>query len=1297
MAIQSPPTPPSKVRISIDRGGTFTDVHASVPGRDDIILKLLSVDPSNYKDAPTEGIRRVLEIATGQKLPRGQLLDLTPIESIRMGTTVATNALLERKGARSALLITKGFKDLLVIGNQSRPNIFDLSVAKPGVLYEKVVEIDERVTLKGYAEDPDPQPIEEAEDVVRGITGEYIHVLVKPDMKKIKNDLQMLWEEGYRSIAVVLLHSYTFPAHEKLIGQTAIEMGFSVAISSELQPMIKAVPRGMSATADAYLTPVIKEYIDSISSNFTGGFASGSTRCEFMQSDGGLVDFRKFSGLKAILSGPAGGVVGYAQTSWDDDEQVPIIGFDMGGTSTDVSRYSGVYDHVFETTIAGVSIQSPQLDINTVAAGGGSILFWRNGLFVVGPESASAHPGPACYRKGGPLTVTDANLFLGRLLPEYFPKIFGPNEDEPLDVEITRQKFTELTDKINNEQRSKGWNEFTPEEVALGFLSVANESMSRPIRALTEARGYDTSVHHLSCFGGAGGQHACSVAAVLGISRVIIHKYSSILSAYGMALADVVHEATQPASDVFNSSTEQYFRSKLEALAESSTEELEAQGFSRECIRHEMYLNMRHDGTSTALMILKGDDWDFGTEFNKRHQIEFGFLSPDKQILVDDIRVRSIASSSRQKEISPYMQMMKTAPKDVSSTDANGLTIVYFGGSRIQGPAMIIDQTQTIVLVPGATANILGSCVVIDLKKKSPALDGTAAMSTNPTSISPIQLSIFGNRFMSIAEQMGRTLQKTSVSTNIKERLDFSCALFSPDGGLVANAPHVPVHLGSMQFAVRYQHKYWAGNLKDGDVLISNHPSCGGTHLPDITVITPVFDKGEIVFYVASRGHHADIGGCLPGSMPPTSTELWQEGAAIEAEKLVTGGVFNEERMTELLLKEPAQYPGCSGTRCLQDNMSDLRAQVAANQKGISLINGLIKEYGLERVHTYMYAIQSTAEIAVRELLKTTAKTLSSTLEAVDLMDDGTPIALKITIDGEKGEAVFDFSGTGCEVFGNTNAPTAITHSAIIYCLRALVKSDIPLNQGCLNPIDIRIPPRTLLSPSKGAGVVGGNVLTSQRITDVVLKAFNACAASQGCCNNLTFGTGGKTANGEHVNGFGYYETIAGGSGAGPTWVGQSGVHTHMTNTRITDPEVFEKRYPCILREFSLRKGSGGRGLHPGGDGVVRDIEFLIPVQCSILSERRSHQPYGLQGGGPGASGKNLWVRRSEETSDDRVVSLGAKATVAMGKGDRIVVQTPGGGAWGSGDEERTVNRVLKDQFLAKGSVDRYKTIQETN
>lgn len=651
-----------RLRISIDRGGTFTDVHASVPGRSDIVLKLLSVDPANYRDAPTEGIRRVLEIATGKTLPRGELLDLAPIEALRMGTTVATNALLERKGARSALLITKGFKDLLSIGNQSRPNIFDISVSKPDVLSEKVVEIDERITLEAYAENPNPEPIEESEDVVRGVTGEHVRILVKPDMQVVKAQLLQLWEEGYRSISVVLLHSYTYPHHENMIGDEAIQMGFSVAISSALQPMIKAVPRGMSATADAYLTPVIRDYIESISSNFKGGLASKTSRVEFMQSDGGLVDFRKFSGLKAILSGPAGGVVGYAQTSWDDDERVPVIGFDMGGTSTDVSRYSGTYDHVFETTTAGVSIQSPQLDINTVAAGGGSVLFWKNGLFVVGPESASAHPGPACYRKGGPLTVTDANLFLGRLLPEYFPKIFGPNEDQPLDVEITAEKFAELTAIINEEQRSKRRIEFTPQQVALGFLNVADESMSRPIRALTEARGHNTAVHNLACFGGAGGQHACSVAAVLGISRIIIHKYSSILSAYGMALADVVNEIQQPAADVFNASTQGIFQSKLQALVQQSTAELESQGFPQKNIRHELYLNMRHAGTSTSFMILKGEDWNFASEFEKRHQVEFGFLTKDKPILVDDIRVRSIGSSPGAKEKSPYVQVSTRYP-----------------------------------------------------------------------------------------------------------------------------------------------------------------------------------------------------------------------------------------------------------------------------------------------------------------------------------------------------------------------------------------------------------------------------------------------------------------------------------------------------------------------------------------------------------------------------------------------------------------------------------------------------------
>ncbi|KAI1774280.1 Hydantoinase B/oxoprolinase-domain-containing protein [Hypoxylon cercidicola] len=1269
-----------KIRISIDRGGTFTDVHAIVPGQPDIILKLLSTDPGNYADAPTEGIRRVLELATGQKYPRGQPLSLEHLEVLRMGTTVATNALLERKGARSALLITKGFRDLLRIGNQARPKIFDLSAARPGVLSEDVLEIDERVIPF------QPKSSQEAFPsckTVDGVTGEKFRLIKELDLEQIRSTLQTLQEKGYRSIAVALMHSYAYPKHERLIGELASSMGFAVSLSSSLQPMIKIVPRGMSATADAYLTPVIKTYIDSISDNFVGGLdGSHGCRIEFMQSDGGLVDFRKFTGLKAILSGPAAGVVGFAATSYDSSEKIPVIGFDMGGTSTDVSRFDGHLDHTFGSSIAGISIQSPQLDISTVAAGGGSILSWQNGLFMVGPESASAHPGPACYRKGGPLTVTDANLFLGRLLPDYFPKIFGPNEDQPLDISIAAQKFQELTGVINSEQAAKGLNLFTPEEVALGFLKVADESMARPIRNLTEARGFETSSHHLACFGGAGGQHACSVAASLGITRIIIHRYSSILSAYGLALAEVVHEVQEPISAEYTSS-QAHLRERFQTLVSQSSDDLVGQGFRLDQLRHNLYLNMKYEGSDTTFMILKPQEtWDFGTAFKERHRREFNF-SLDRPILIDDIRVRTVAASQETKEKSPLQQLAEVALADID-TPPEQTSIAYFDGyskglptpvyllkkipqgTKVKGPALIIDETQTIVVAPNSTASVLATCILIDLKGK-PKLTGTLPGSA--AQIDPIRLTIFGHRFMSIAEQMGQTLQKTSVSTNIKERLDFSCALFSPDGGLVANAPHVPVHLGSMQFAVRYQHQKWLGQLRDGDVLVANHPIAGGTHLPDITVITPVFAPGttDIIFYVASRGHHADIGGLLPGSMPPKSVELWQEGAAIESEKLVSNGIFNEERMVELLYNQPKKYPGCSGTRCLSDNISDLKAQIAANARGIHLIQNLIEEYGLETIQLYMFAIQGTAEAAVRNLLKSIyRRNGGKPLEAIDYMDDGSPIQLKITINPDDGSAVFDFAGTGPEVYGNWNAPIAITNSAIIYALRCMINSDVPLNQGCLTPIDIRVPIPSILSPSRESAVVGGNVTTSQRVTDVVLLAFQACAASQGCLNNLTFGNDTTTdAEGNVRPGWGYYETIAGGAGAGKTWDGESGVHTHMTNTRITDPEILEKRYPCLLRQFSLRNGSGGVGLRPGGEGVVREIEFLTPLQCSILSERRVHRPYGLEGGGPGETGLNLWVSVNQTTGVERKVNLGSKNTVRVNTHDRVVIMTPGGGAWG--------------------------------
>ena len=836
-----------KITISIDRGGTFTDVHAIVPGRSDIILKLLSVDPSHYQDAPTEGIRQILELVTGEPHPRGQPLKLDRIGCLRMGTTVATNALLERKGARSVLFTTKGFRDLLKIGDQSRPAIFDLSMARPGVLPESVVEVKERVVP--FHPNADPECFSGAR-VVEGITGEKFRVIQELDLDHVRSELHQLKDQGYQSLSVALVHSFAYPYHEEQIGKLAEEMGFSVTLSSKLQPMIKIVPRGMSAAADAYLTPVIKTYIDSISASFEGGLERKSDcRFEFMQSDGGLVDFRKFSGLKAILSGPAAGVVGFAATSWDPVEKTPVIGFDMGGTSTDVSRFDGHLEHVFGSQVAGVLIQSPQLDINTVAAGGGSILSWRNGLFYVGPESASAHPGPACYRKGGPLTVTDANLFLGRLLPEYFPHIFGPNEDQPLDIEITSQKFNELTQKINAERRELSQPEYTTEDVALGFLKVADESMARPIRNLTEARGFETASHHLACFGGAGGQHACSVAASLGITRVIIHKYSSVLSAYGLALAEVVKESQEPVSSDYLSSHSTLLQ-RFDNMSAAATDEMETQGFPSAQVHHEQYLNMRYEGSDTSLMILRPEgSTDFLSEFRDRHRREFNFNS-ERPVLVDDIRVRTIASSKVRTERSPLVQLREATIKDVATSPANK-TSAYFDGyseridtpvylldqlekhSRIAGPAVIIDQTQTIVVAPNAVAHLLETCIVIDLVDKPTASAPSEQVSKE---IDPIRLSIFGHRFMSIAEQMGRTLQKTSVSTNIKERLDFSCALFSPDGGLVANAPHVPVHLGSMQFAVRYQHQKWLGNLRDGDVLVANHPSCGGTHLPDITV-----------------------------------------------------------------------------------------------------------------------------------------------------------------------------------------------------------------------------------------------------------------------------------------------------------------------------------------------------------------------------------------------------------------------------------------------------------------------------
>ncbi|CAG9131512.1 unnamed protein product [Plutella xylostella] len=1015
--------PPHGFQFAIDRGGTFTDVYARCPNGKVRVMKLLSVDPKNYSDAPTEAIRRILQEETGNALDKDGKVNASLIEWIRMGTTVATNALLERKGEKMALVINKGFQDLLYIGNQARPHIFELDIIRPSVLYSSVVEIDCRVIPA--LEDKCQLQTDQWRASI-GTTGEKMLVMKEIDEEEVRGKLAKLRESGIDSIAVVLAHSYTFHEHELVIGRIAKELGFKqISLSHEVTSMVRLVARGFTCSADAYLTPHIKEYVRSFCAGFSEDIAR--TNVLLMQSDGGLTPMDKFIGSRAILSGPAGGVVGYAVTSYQKDTDLPVIGFDMGGTSTDVSRYAGSLEHVHEATTAGVTIQAPQLDINTVAAGGGSMLFFRSGLFVVGPESAGAHPGPACYRKQGPLTVTDSNLVLGRLLPEYFPKIFGPNENEALDKEASLKKFRELTDEINQFMKETGGKPMTVEEVAMGFTNVANEAMCRPIRALTTARGHDASRHALATFGGAGGQHACAVAAALAVRTVRLHKYAGILSAYGMALADVVHEAQTPSAAKYTPEYYAELESQLNKLSEQCREKLRSQGFSDSQIMLEPYLHLRYSGTDCALMVapLQAGQketscryGDFYSAFIQRYKNEFGFTLTNRDVLVDDIRVRGIGKSEIAEETAP--------PSGKGTTPVAEKTVqVYFEGGyqdtqvylleklspdqELLGPAIIMDNLSTILVEPNCKAAITKhGDINITI--------GSGQAKKITTDLEPIQLSIFSHRFMSIAEQMGRILQRTSISVNIKERLDFSCALFGADGGLVSNAPHIPVHLGSMQDTVQHQMRVRGGTMKRGEVYLANHPKAGGSHLPDLTVITPVFHKSEQlpIFFVASRGHHADIGGLTPGSMPPHSTSLSEEGAAFKSFLLLDDQGFREKELVEELMK-PAQEPGCSGTRNLADNLSDLKAQVAANQKGIQLVGELIEQYGLDVVQAYMSHIQKNAEVAIRDMLKQIAKkaietTGSPVLKATEYMDNGTPITLTVTLDQEKGGAICDFT-----------------------------------------------------------------------------------------------------------------------------------------------------------------------------------------------------------------------------------------------------------------------------------------------
>ncbi len=1237
---------PNAFRFSIDRGGTFTDIYAEVPGSPGYrVLKLLSENPARYPDAPREGIRRILEAVTGEPHPASGF-DTSKIEWVRMGTTVATNALLERKGARCALAITEGFADLLKIGKQNRPRIFDLEIKKPDLLYEAVVEVDERVRLA------DGVPPSGLLPTAKGVSGETIEILKAPDLDALEPELQKLLDAGIKGLAVALIHAYTYPEHEIAVGALAESLGFEqVTLSHQAMPRIKWVDRGHTACVDAYLTPLLQNYID----GFESGLKGERPALFFMQSGGALVRAQSFTGSRAILSGPAAGVVGMACTAYRPGR--PVIGFDMGGTSTDVSRYDGEYESVHESETAGVHFLVPQLDIRTVAAGGGSRLFFRHGLFAVGPESSGAHPGPVCYGNGGPLSITDANLVLGRLIPEYFTKVFGPDEDQPLDAQAARREFEKLTITVNDWMRDKGRPGMTLEEVALGFVAVANETMARPIREISVLRGHDVKEHVLACFGGAGGQHACAIARALGIGRIFIHRFAGVLSAFGLGLADVVVDRQEPANAALNPKSLPPLLKRLDALAERAVCELKTQGeFPVEVQR---YLNLRYEGTDTALMIPQPEDNDFAAAFVATHRREFGFALAGRAIDVDDLRVRAVGKAPGVQKITLPKNAEPARPLTHSPCFFDGVwtgTPVFQleslgAGETITGPAILLHETSTILVEPSCIARITeNGDVEIEV---SPLEENPAAADEDP-----VQLALFGNRFMSIAEQMGRTLQRTAISTNIKERQDYSCALFGPGGDLIANAPHQPVHLGAMGEAVQRQIAIHGASMQSGDVWVTNHPAAGGSHLPDITVVTPLILEGKAEFFAASRGHHADIGGATPGSMPPFSKTLTEEGACIESFKLVDRGAFQEDGIAERLTAE-SRINGqrVPGTRALKDNLSDLKAQVAANQKGIELLSELIATHSLERVQAMRVQLMQHATESVSAMLRqlSHARGLAEvdSLRAADRLDDGSRISLNLSIDRGKGGAVFDFSGTGPQVASNLNAPRAVTRSAILYCLRCLINEDIPLNQGCLDRIDIAIPPGSLLAPEKDAAVAGGNVLTSQRVTDVILKAFGAAADSQGCMNNLTFGN----------DAFGYYETIGGGAGAGPHWHGQSGVHTHMTNTRITDPEILERRYPVLLRAFSIREGSGGGGRYRGGDGLIREIEFLAPLEVAILSERRLFAPQGLQGGGSGMPGLNLWLKRQGGFTD-----LGSRNAFRVQAGDRIRISTPGGGGWGRAD-----------------------------
>ena len=1212
----TPRLPADKWQFWIDRGGTFTDIVAKRPDGSLVTHKLLSENPEQYRDAAVAGIRHLLGLQPGEPITPAQ------VECVKMGTTVATNALLERKGEKTLLVTTRGFRDALRIAYQDRPRLFDRHIQLPELLYSQVIEADERMSAHG--------------DVLQALDDAALRVA-----------LQRAFDAGLRSVAIVFMHGYRFTQHEATAARLAREIGFTqVSASHMTSPLMKLVSRGDTTVVDAYLSPILRRYVEQVAGEMPG------VKLFFMQSSGGLADAHAFQGKDAILSGPAGGIVGMVRTARLADFGA-VIGFDMGGTSTDVSHYAGEFERAFETQVAGVRMRAPMMSIHTVAAGGGSILGFDGARLRAGPHSAGANPGPASYRRGGPLAVTDANVLLGKIQPEWFPRVFGKAANEPLDRDVVTTAFEAMAADV--EKRTGRTR--TPEALAEGFLEIAVASMANAIKKISVARGYDVTRYTLQCFGGAGGQHACLVADSLGMDTVFVHPLAGVLSAYGMGLADqgVMREAAveQPLSDAALPAV----RARLDALAHEAVDELRRQGAGSGDVRVMRRAHVRYAGTDSALVVDVGDGGvaPLAAAFEAAYRRRYAFLMEGRGLVVEAVSVEAIAAGDAPAE--PRVAAIAPTPAPVTETvrmysegrwwDA-ALVVreTLEPGHLVDGPAIIAEKNATTVVEPGWQARVTELDHLV-LRRIAPRARRVAI----GTSVDPVMLEVFNNAFMNIAEQMGLQLQNTAYSVNIKERLDFSCALFDADGNLIANAPHMPVHLGSMSESIKTVMARNAGRMQPGDVYALNDPYHGGTHLPDITVVTPVFDANDsaILFYVASRGHHADVGGVTPGSMPPFSTRIEEEGVQIDNVKLVERGRLLEAEMIELL--RSGEYP----SRNPAQNIADLKAQIAANEKGVQELRKMVAQYGLAVVQAYMGHVQDNAEESVRRVI-TRLKDGQFTLP----LDNGAQISVAIRVDVAGRRAAIDFTGTSPQLVNNFNAPTAVCMAAVLYVFRTLVNDDIPLNAGCLKPLDVIIPDGSMLNPHPPASVVAGNVETSTCITNALYGALGLMAAGQCTMNNFTFG------NERHQ----YYETISGGSGAGALidehgaitggFAGTSVVQTHMTNSRLTDPEVLEFRFPVRVDSYEIRPGSGGAGHWRGGDGGTRKVRFLEPMTASILSNGRHHGAFGMGGGEPGEVGRNSVVR-----ADGRVEPLDHIGSAQMQPGDVFVIETPGGGGFG--------------------------------